>query len=157
MTPVQGWRLSLLAYALSVIPLWFGNSLLTGILAGVCAGFGLAGFLVTPAVVTSRIIDLDYEATGQRREGVYTAVSGFITRSSGLISAVAFLVVGVVFGYESGDNPGDNPEMAFKWLICIVPLGLLAIAYALSWFVRLGDGKAAGLRAAAEGKTGHGA
>src|SRR5690606_25685202 len=130
-----------------------GSSLLTGIAAGVLVGFGLAGFLVTPPVVQSRIIDLDYEATGQRREGVYTAVSGFITRSSGLISALAFLVVGIIFNYESGDNPGDNPEAAFRWLISVVPLGLLAVALVLSSFVKLG-GKPAAVPDA--GGKGHG-
>lgn len=135
--PVKGWRLSLLAYALSVIPLWFGTNLWTGILAGILVGFGLAGFLVTPPVVSSIIIDLDYAATGRRREGIYTAVSGFITRSSGLISALAFLIVGVIFGYESGDNPGPNPEATFRYLISVVPLGLLAISYLLTFFVKL--------------------
>jgi Na+/melibiose symporter and related transporters len=135
--PVHAWRLSLLAYALSVIPLWFGKGLAGGIAAGVIVGFGLAGFLVTPPVVNSLIIDRDFEETGRRREGVYTAVSGFITRSSGLISAVAFLIVGSMTGYESGDNPGDDPERTFRILISLVPFILLAIAFLLSWFMKL--------------------
>ncbi|MHA6482575.1 MFS transporter [Paenibacillus sp. strain BS8-2] len=137
MDSVKAWRLSLFAYALSVIPLWFGSNLWTGIAAGVLVGFGLAGFLVTPPVVNSHIIDLDYAETGRRREGVYTAVSGFITRSSGLISALAFLIVSLFLGYENGDNPGDNPELAFRVLISFVPLVLLAISFALSYFVKL--------------------
>lgn len=145
MDSVKAWRLSLLAYAVSVIPLWFGSTLVGGIAAGIIVGFGLAGFLVTPPVVSSLIIDRDFENTGRRREGVYTAVSGFITRSSGLISALAFLIVGVVYGYESGDNPGDTPETTFRVLICIVPLILLLVSYFMSLFVKLrgdADGRA---------------
>jgi GPH family glycoside/pentoside/hexuronide:cation symporter len=137
MDPVKGWRLSLIAYGLSVIPLWFGDSLATGIAAGILVGFGLAGFFVTPPIVTGLIVDRDFEKTGRRREGVYTAVSGFITRSSGLISALAFLIVGLLFGYESGDNPGPNPEATFRTLISLVPLGLIAISVAVSFFVKL--------------------
>lgn len=137
MDAVKGWRLSLFAYALSVIPLWFGSDLISGILAGILVGFGLAGFLVTPNVVGSQIIDLDFAATGRRREGVYTAVSGFITRSSGLISALAFLIVGMIFGYESGDNPGPNPEATFRYLISVVPFGLLIVSIVVSYFVKL--------------------
>ncbi|MFC5403445.1 MFS transporter [Cohnella soli] len=137
MDPVKGWRLSLVAYALSVIPLWFGTDLTSGIIAGVFAGFGLAGFLVTPPIVNGIIIDRDSEKTGSRREGVYTAVSGFIIRSSGLISAVAFLIVGVIFGYKSGDEPGPDPESTFRYLICVVPLILLAVSVVISLFVRL--------------------
>ena len=137
MDPLKGWRLSFLAYAVSVIPLWFGTGLISGIIAGVIVGFGLAGFLVSPPMVNSKIIDMDADKTGSRREGIYTAVSGFIVRSSGLISAVAFLIVSIVFGYESGDNPGPNPEMTFRYLISVVPLVLLAFSIAISYFVKL--------------------
>ncbi len=137
MDPVKGWRLSLLAYALSVIPLWFGSNLLSGIIAGIFAGFGLAGFLVTPPVVTGIIIDEDYLQMGSRREGIYTAVAGFITRSSGLIAAAAFFIVGMIFGYENGDNPGPDPESTFRYLISIVPLGLLLISFVISLFVKI--------------------
>jgi GPH family glycoside/pentoside/hexuronide:cation symporter len=132
---VAGWRLSLAAYALSVIPLWFAEGLAGGILAGIAVGFGLAGFLVTPAVLSGQIIDRDHQATGQRREGMYTAVSGFITRSSGVISAAAFWIVGMLFGYVSGDQPGEHPEAAFRTLISLIPLGLLVIALAVSLFL----------------------
>jgi len=133
---LRGWRLSLAIYGLSVIPLWFGQGLGSGIAAGVVAGFGLAGFLVTPAVLTGQIIDRDALRTGRRREGIYTAVAGFITRSSGLISALAFWIVGMAFGYVSGDNPGPNPEAAFRYLISAVPFGLLVMAFLISLLYR---------------------
>ncbi|RKP51663.1 MFS transporter [Cohnella endophytica] len=137
MDPVKGWRMAFVAYALSVIPLWFGTNLISGIIAGILVGFGLAGFLVTPPIVNSMIIDRDSEETNSRREGVYTAVSGFITRSSGLLSALAFFIVGVVFHYESGDNPGTDPESTFRYLISVIPFILLVVSIVVSLFVRL--------------------
>ncbi|MEK4471824.1 MFS transporter [Paenibacillus sp. FSL R7-0048] len=136
MDGVKAWRLSLILYALSVIPLWFGYDLLSGVAAGVVVGFGLAGFLVTPAIVGGKIIDEDAEKTGLRREGIYTAVSGFITRSSGLISALAFFIVGMIFSYQGGDDPGSNPEATFRYLISVVPLCLLAIAVVISFTMK---------------------
>ncbi|MNN29495.1 hypothetical protein D3C81_1431020 [compost metagenome] len=136
MDGVKAWRLSLFIYGVSVIPMWFGYDLISGIFAGVAVGFGLAGFFVTPAIVGGRIIDEDAEKTGLRREGIYTAVAGFITRSSGLISALAFLIVGMIFGYESGDNPGPSPELTFRYLISVVPLCLMAISVILSYTVK---------------------
>lgn len=133
MDGVKAWRLSLIIYALSVIPLWFGSNLVSGIITGVIVGFGLAGFLVTPAIVSGRIIDEDAEKTGLRREGIYTAVAGFITRSSGLISALAFFIVGLIFGYESGDNPGPDPGLTFRYLISVVPLCLLIVSILISY------------------------
>ncbi|MFD0616923.1 MFS transporter [Paenibacillus sp. GCM10027629] len=137
MDPVKGWRLSFIVYALAVISFWFGSNLTSGIIAGVIVGFGLAGFLVSPPMVNSRIIDQDLAKTGSRREGIYTAVSGFIVRSSGLISALAFLIVGMIFGYESGDNPGPDPESTFRYLISVVPFILLTISIIISLFVRV--------------------
>ena len=137
MDGVKAWRLSLAVYALSVIPLWFGYDLASGVAAGIAVGFGLAGFLVTPAMVGGNIIDEDAEKTGQRREGIYTAVSGFITRSSGLISALAFFVVGLIFGYESGDNPGSDPESTFRYLISVIPLCLLLLSFLISFATKI--------------------
>ncbi|GMK43686.1 sugar transporter [Paenibacillus glycanilyticus] len=130
------WRLALAVYGLSVIPLWFAGNLGSGILAGILVGFGMAGFLVTPAMLSGRIIDLDAERTGRRREGIYTAVAGFITRSSGLIAAVAFWIVGLMYGYQSGDEPGAQPETVFRVLICVVPLILLAVSFVISLFMK---------------------
>jgi len=132
----RSWQISLAVYGLSVIPLWFADTLMAGIIAGVCAGFGLAGFLVTPTVITGRIIDRDTAKTGQRREGIYTAVGGFITRSSALISVLAFLVMGKIFGYVSGENPGPDPEATFRYLISVVPLLLLIVAFVISLFLK---------------------
>lgn len=150
----RGWQLSLAVYGLSAIPLWFGHGLWGGVAAGIVVGFGMAGFLVTPSVVSGRIIDLDAEATGRRREGVYTAVGGFITRSSGLISAVAFWIVGLIFGYVSGDDPGPHPETTFRVLVSVVPLLLLAISVSISLFLKeLGPSKP-GAGSAAAGADG---
>jgi Na+/melibiose symporter and related transporters len=133
---LHSWRLALAVYGISVIPLWFAGNLGSGILAGILVGFGMAGFLVTPAMLSSRIIDLDAERTGRRREGIYTAVAGFITRSSGLIAAVAFWIVGLIYGYQSGDDPGPHPETVFRVLICVVPLILLMVSFVISLFMK---------------------
>ncbi|CAM2915231.1 MFS transporter [Paenibacillus sediminis] len=134
---VKGWRLALAFYGLSVIPLWFAKDLGSGIAAGAIAGFGLSGFLVTPAVISGQIIDRDTLKTGRRREGIYTAVAGFITRSSGLISALSFWIVGMLFGYVSGTNPGPNPEATFKILVSAVPFSLLMVSFVISMFLRI--------------------
>ncbi|MBB6675204.1 MFS transporter [Cohnella nanjingensis] len=132
----RSWRLAFVVYAISVIPAWFAQGLAGGIAAGISIGFGLAGFLVTPTVLSSEIMDRDAQRTGRRREGMYTAVGGFLTRSSGLISALAFYIVGIIFHYESGDNPGPNPEETFRYLLTVVPLCLLAVSFVISLFLK---------------------
>ncbi|MBE3596707.1 MAG: MFS transporter [Hydrogenibacillus sp.] len=133
---VRAWRLAFVAYAFSVLPLLFVHGLVQGMLAGALVGFGMSGFLVTPGVVGARIIDLDAEKTGRRREGVYMAVGGFIIRSSGFLAAVAFWIAGLLFGYVSGTNPGPHPEAAFRFLMGFIPFVLLAVSFTVSLFFR---------------------
>lgn len=132
----RAWQTAIAVYAFSVIPMAFVEGLMGGALGGLLVSFGLAGFLVTPGVVGARIIDLDAERTGRRREAIYGAVGGFITRSSAFLSALAFWVVGLIYGYESGQNPGPNPEGAFRFLISAVPFILLLIAFAITFLYR---------------------
>lgn len=94
---------------------------------------------MTPPVLGSQIIDRDFEQTGRRREGVYTAVGGFITRSSGLISALAFWVVGLLFGYVSGEQPGPDPQGTFRFLISAVPFCLLAVSFLIASTLQFPD------------------
>jgi GPH family glycoside/pentoside/hexuronide:cation symporter len=131
-----GWRIAMAVYGLSVIPMAFAQGMVGGVLAGILVSFGMSGFLVTPGVLSGQIIDRDSARTGRRREGIYGAVAGFITRSSGVLSAVAFWLVGVTFGYISGDNPGPNPEGAFRFLMSAVPILLLFIAFVISLLYR---------------------
>lgn len=134
---VRAWQLAFVMYGLSVVPLLFVQHLSQGLLAGVLVGFGMSGFLVTPGVVGARIIDLDAQKTGRRREGVYMSVAGFIQRSSGFLAAVAFYVAGKWFGYESGTHPGPQADTAFRFLMGVVPLLLLSISFAVSLAFRL--------------------
>ena len=132
----RSWRFAFVVYGLSVVPMWFAQGLLGGIAGGIVVGFGLAGFLVTPAILSGQIVDEDAERTGRRREGIYSAVGGFINRSSGFLSAIAFWTVGILFGYQSGDDPGSDPETAFRYLISIFPIAMLAISFVISMFYK---------------------
>ncbi len=132
----RAWQIAMAVYGLSVLPMAVVEGLLGGVAGGLLISFGLAGFLVTPPILGAKIIDWDYQRTGRRREAIYSAVGGFITRASGFISALAFWVVGLVYGYESGQNPGPNPEGAFRFLMSIVPFGLLLIAFLITFLFK---------------------
>jgi GPH family glycoside/pentoside/hexuronide:cation symporter len=139
----RAWQTAMAIYGLSVIPLGFAQGLMGGIVAGILVGFGLAGFLVTPPVLGAYIIDQDALRTGRRREGIYGAVGGFITRSSGFLGIAAFWLVGLQYGYQSGDQPGPNPEGAFRFLMSAIPLGLLGLAFATTFLMKV-DKRGAG-------------
>lgn len=74
------------------------------------------------------VIDDDAARTGERREGAYFSVHGFIVRLGGLLVAAAITVSGALYGYSSGDHPGPNPGGAFRFLMTVVPCVAVALA-----------------------------
>lgn len=133
------WKVSVAVLGACVIPLYFATDLATGVIAGAVLSFGLAGHFVVPQLVLSNLIDVDAERTGKRREGIYMAVSNFLVRSSALLTAIGFWVVGILFGYVSGEEPGPNPAATFRFLTAIVPLGFIAVSLAFALLVKPRD------------------
>jgi GPH family glycoside/pentoside/hexuronide:cation symporter len=53
----------------------------------------------------------------------------FIGRLSKLLEALALILLGVLFGYVSGEDPGPNPDNAFRFLMSVFPIVCLVIAW----------------------------
>jgi GPH family glycoside/pentoside/hexuronide:cation symporter len=107
---------------------------LTGaVLATTAFGLGWAGFLVCHDVLQAGLVDQHQQRTGQRNEGVYYSLLGFSTRLAGALQSLALVLIGVLFGYVSGENPGPQPENAFRFLIGVVPVLSLALAWPLAY------------------------
>ncbi|RTH40075.1 hypothetical protein CSW37_00880 [Thermus scotoductus] len=75
-------------------------------------------------------------ARWQEKEGflrVYSLV-GLLGRVSGALVGLSFALLGPLFGYVSGENPGPNPGLAFRFLISVVPGVAILLAYLLTAF-----------------------
>jgi GPH family glycoside/pentoside/hexuronide:cation symporter len=129
------WRGALLTLAVTFVPLFFANSLATGILCAGLVGFGFAGAITTMDLVGARVMDEDTQKHGLRREGIIANALGFMNRLNGLFTSAAFLLVGKVYGFESGDNPGLHPDAAARFLLTVFPPILMLISFGFSWFI----------------------
>ena len=56
----------------------------------------------------------------------------FIGRLSKILETLALVLLGVLFGYVSGQDPGPDPENAFRFLISVFPFVCLVLAWALA-------------------------
>jgi len=121
------WRLAFALLAASFAVLFFANSLATAIAAGVLVGVGWSGMLATNDLITARVLDGDAVRNGQHREGLFLSAFGFFGRLNGIVTGLALTSLGVFFGYNSGDDPGDNPGLAFRMYLCVYPFVLTAI------------------------------
>ncbi|BAD71827.1 sugar transporter (plasmid) [Thermus thermophilus] len=117
---------------LSALLLFLPQGLPAALLAGALVGAGFAGVRVTGEVVMAKVIDLDAERTETHREGAYYSLVGLLGRAAGALVGLAFALLTPLFGYVSGENPGPNPEAAFRFLVAVVPGTAILLAYALT-------------------------
>lgn len=92
----------------------------------VLAGVGLAGPMMLPTVMLADVCDEDELKTGARREGMYTGISGFITKISTSISGLIITSILAYTGYVGTST--TQPESALigmrlvMGVIAIIPL-----------------------------------
>jgi GPH family glycoside/pentoside/hexuronide:cation symporter len=133
------WRAALIVLAAAFVPLYFANSLVSAIICAAIVGFGFAGVITTMDLIGAKIMDEDTHKHGLRREGIISNALGFMNRLSGLFTSTAFYLVFIIFGFESGLNPGSQPDLAARFLLTIFPPILMVISFTFSFFIDFDD------------------
>ena len=134
-TVIPVWRAALATLAASFVPLYFANSLPTAAVGSALVGFGFAGVITTMDLIGSKVMDEDTRKHNVRREGIISNALGFMNRLNGLFTSFAFYLIFVIFGFESGANPGSNPANASRFLLTVFPFALMTISFAFSWTI----------------------
>ena len=91
--------------------------------------------ITTMDLIGAKVMDEDTQKHKQRREGIISNALGFMNRLNGLFTSAAFTLVFVLYGFESGDNPGVHPENAARFLLTMFPFVLMVISLAFSFFI----------------------
>ena len=69
---------------------------------------------------------------GRRREGLYYSLLRVFGRLSKILEALALVLLGVLFGYISGENPRPRPADAFRFLISVIPFAFMTFAWLIA-------------------------
>jgi GPH family glycoside/pentoside/hexuronide:cation symporter len=109
-----------------------------GLIGAALAGLGLGGVKVCRQVIVAAMVDRCLARTGHRREGAYYSLLRVFGKLSKVLEAGALALLGVLFGYVSGENPGPQPGNAFRFLIGAFPFVFLVLALGLSWRMDFG-------------------
>jgi GPH family glycoside/pentoside/hexuronide:cation symporter len=138
------WVIGLMAVA--CVGLGLAPNLAGAVLATTAFGLGWAGFMVCHDLLQADLVDQHQQRTGQRSEGVYYSLLGFSTRLAGILQSLALVLIGLLFGYVSGENPGSQPGNAFRFLIGVVPVLSLTLAWPLAYrfFIEIAGERAPG-------------
>jgi GPH family glycoside/pentoside/hexuronide:cation symporter len=129
------WRAALAFLAVAFVPLYFANSLSTAIIGSILVGFGFSGVITTMDLIGAKVMDEDTQKHKQRREGIISNALGFMNRLNGLFTSAAFSLVFILYGFESGDNPGVQPQNAARFLLTMFPFVMMLISFGFSFFI----------------------
>lgn len=133
------WRLGYVFLAAGFIPLYFANSLVTAVLAGLVVAVGWSALLATNDLIQARILDDDTRRTGHHREGIFLSAFGFFGRLTGALTGIGFWLISVMYGYQNQDAPGEDPGAAFRFLMCVIPFVIAALGAVISRLIHVPD------------------
>ena len=128
----RSWLWSVGVMAASAIILGLASNLVLGAIGAAVAGAGLGGVKVCREMIMANFVDRNLKRTGHRREGIYYSLLRVIGKLSKILESLALVLLGLLFGYVSGENPGPHPENAFRFLISVFPLLFTCIAWLIA-------------------------
>ncbi|MBQ7861350.1 MAG: MFS transporter [Clostridia bacterium] len=135
------WRIGFIIMAISFIPLFFVKTLPFAIAIAAVIGIGVAACLTTMDCIGAKIVDDDYRKHGVKREGIINSLMGVMNRLNGLYISLAFFVTSELFGFNNGDDPGENPALAAKVLLCVFPAVAMIIASVVTFLLKFPEDK----------------
>ena len=124
------WAIGVMAF--SAIILGMATNLIVGCIAAMVGGAGIGGIKVCREMIMANFVDQSLNQTGYRREGIYYSLLRVMGKFSKILQSLALVLLGILFGYVSGDNPGPQPENAFRFLISVFPLFFIFFAWLIS-------------------------
>jgi GPH family glycoside/pentoside/hexuronide:cation symporter len=122
------WIGSLVLFLIGIIPFGWVTNLPQAMIAGILIGLGMNGTAVMGDVILGDIIDADAKQTGTRREGIFYSVLPVPARLSSILAAAIFGLLTPLFGYVSGNQPGSQPDVAFRYFMTVLPALALLVA-----------------------------
>lgn len=126
--------ISFVCTALLATPLLFVNDMTSTAITLAVLGLAVGGAALGPDMLFAEVVDDDYVRTGQRREGMYRGILGFIFRFP---PALAGLILGeglALAGFDSDLPAAAQPEgvvTAIRAFSTALPLLAVAIGIAL--------------------------
>ncbi len=129
--------LSMLCFAVVFPFSFFITNPIIGIMVLLFGGFGLGGLMLLPTILLSDVIDEDQLKTKDRREGIFTGVSGVIVK---LANAISWGLIGVILTLFLIDRENLSPatltpfnELGLRILVGILPVVFILVGLLFLW------------------------
>lgn len=108
------WKICFTALPIALFFLVLPINWWQGCIVMIFIGPFVGGLMLSPDMMSAELIDIDKMKYKISREASFNSIGSLISRVSLIVSAIAMSALSFAFGYESGSNPGPNPELAFR-------------------------------------------
>ncbi len=95
----------------------------------VIVGIAWGGIWICNNIIRADLVSQNLAKTGAHTEALYYALLNVIQNMGGVLQSVAMLLASLLFGYVSGENPGPQAAMAFRFLMGLAPLAILIVSW----------------------------
>jgi GPH family glycoside/pentoside/hexuronide:cation symporter len=126
------WLWSVGVGAASAIISGLASNLVVGAIGAAVIGVSMGGINVCRVIIMANFVDINLKRTGHRREGIYFSLLRVFGTLSKITQSLSLVLLGLLFGYVSGENPGPQPENAFRFLISVFPFVFATIAWLIA-------------------------
>ena len=112
------------------------NDLITGIIASAFFAVGYAGAMVSSSVISTMVLKKHTIDASVNNEAVFNAMKGFIGQFMGSLRGIAVWLLTPLFGFVSGDNPGNHPVDAWRFAMSVLPcaFAVLTLIVIAVWY-----------------------
>ena len=132
--PRKTWMYSLLAWAITLLPLLLINDMIWAFLIFFLMGSGLAGALFLRDITWADIIDEDELNTGVRREAAYYGMNALFMRLSTILIFLAISLVFTSTGWTVYAPEKVTPEIIFGLKLLMIVFPVIALGFAIFGF-----------------------
>lgn len=129
------YAISLIVFAIAILPLLFVSDFITAIITLSAAGIGFGGMLYFIYLIIADVIDEDELNTGVRREGTFFGVTNFFMRLAMVFSVLSVSLVFVSTGWETYEpNPNFNTLLGLRLLMVLFPIVAIILSLICLYF-----------------------
>jgi GPH family glycoside/pentoside/hexuronide:cation symporter len=92
-------------------------------------GIAWGGIWICNNIIRADLVSQNSARTGRNTEALYYGLLNVIQNMGGIMQSIAMLLASLFCGYVSGEEPGPQPAMAFRFLMGFAPLAVLVISW----------------------------
>ena len=118
------------------LPLLVTTDLTTTALVLGVMGLAVGGLILGPDMLFAEVVDEDFVRTGQRREGMYRGILGFVFRFPPAVAGLLLNESLALAGYDANLSAATQPRaviLVIRLFASVLPLVALLIGLALLW------------------------